>query len=315
MLKVFREFFPEVKIIYNTRLDLEKHSKSAFWGEQPDSISLITKQSSETLAFLEKENFNFFNINLEDFYDSSIMEKMFDFIGRKDFYNEDAVQKILDQTKKIYSRGIHLHLHTYYPAKYKFVHVPKTGGSAIERFIKPYSNTIIGFGHDNTCKENGFPVIIIRYPVDRFISMYYYWKYGSEIYKRDAVWLKKYKSFTIKDFITLIDQNSTSNLHHGFTWDQHFAPYSEWIDEDSYSKTVVILYESDLSPKIQELLEYINPPKIEKDLVVKKINVSRKGGFCDLDSDDLEWLKKKYTGDFILWNKLHQQPELFRKII
>ena len=317
MLNVFTELFPETKIIINVRDDIVKQSNSAFWKENSNALTDLSTQTEQINEYYLKNINRCFKISLEEFYDFNIMKNLFTFIGKDQYYDKEKILEYLIKIKKTYERQPYLHIHTFYPAKYKFIHVPKTGGSAVEQFIKPYSNTIIGFGHDNICKDNEYPVIIIRYPIERFLSMYYYWKYGSISgnFKRDPIWITKFRSFTIKDFICLFDNKSYKTLYNGFTWDQHFMPYNEWLDEESYSRTIVILYESDLEKKIYKLLDYINPPVIKRNRRLEKLNVSYKEDPVKLDNQDIEWINTKYKQDFELWNKIHIQPELFRKVI
>lgn len=46
---------------------------------------------------------------------------------------------------------------------YRFIHPTKSGGTAVEKYFKKYySNNICGEGHDNTCKNNNNPIIIVR---------------------------------------------------------------------------------------------------------------------------------------------------------
>ena len=72
----------------------------------------------------------------------------------------------------------------YKPVKmYKFIHPTKTGGTTIKHTLKlHYSREISGGSdrnHEIYCKDHDNPIIIIRDPVDRFCSIYNYWKAGS----------------------------------------------------------------------------------------------------------------------------------------
>ena len=72
---------------------------------------------------------------------------------------------------------------------YTFVHPTKSGGtSLLNTILAHYSEYFKEMGHKYTCNEEN-PVIVIREPFDRFLSMFNYWKYGSEKYPRDPVFL------------------------------------------------------------------------------------------------------------------------------
>jgi len=199
--------------------------------------------------------------------------------------------------------------------KYTFIHPTKCGGTAVEQYFQNnYSNIITGSGHKNVCTAINNPIIIIRDPIDRFISMYNYWKNGSTngLYIRDNNFIKKYGNYTIKDYIKLLKTNAVRDLNHKFTWRQHYAAQTSWIKKDYYKNAIVIKYDENLDTKIHELLNYLNIT--DKNIILNKVNVTKKDEVI-LDNDDINFIKNRYNSDFELINNINNKPELFKKVI
>lgn len=199
--------------------------------------------------------------------------------------------------------------------KYKFIHPTKTGGTALEKYFEAhYFNYISGKGHANTCKDFNNPIIVVRCPIERFISMYNYWKNGSvdSQYNRGPKFIEKYGNYSIKNFIDLLKENKENDLYKGFTWNVHFASMQHWIKENDYSKTIVITYDTDLNNKIKTLLNQLNIP--DKNIILKRINITKKEP-VSLDETDMDFIKKRYAYDFRLWNNIHATPTMFMCVI
>lgn len=181
-------------------------------------------------------------------------------------------------------------------------------------------------GHWCKCSDHHSPIIFLRDPVSRFVSMYNYWKNGSEKFKRTGkeVMLGKYKHmttevrkrfdrYTLDEYIDLVKTNS-KKLTVTFTWDAHYAPQTTWISPGDYSKTIVVLYEEDLWPKVKELLEYIQVPLPE--IRMGKINVSKKSVTVDdLEPRHIDWIKQHYACDYELIESCIHHKTAFRKVI
>ena len=115
-----------------------------------------------------------------------------------------------------------------------FIHVPKTGGTAVRKALEPYA--YIGFGHTSIKAprlkpyiEKCFSFCFVRNPWDRFVSAYFYLEQhkepGKSYKKFYEMYIKPYKTF--KDVVMNIDEDK-GNL---FFWD-HFAPQMNYITDD-----------------------------------------------------------------------------------
>jgi hypothetical protein len=198
--------------------------------------------------------------------------------------------------------------------KHTFVHITKTGGTAVEKYINEhYSDYIVGRGHKLMCTNSNNPIVIIRNPFDRFISMYNYWKNGAtsgDFTISEEATVNKNK--TIKEFIHIM-KNETEKLNTSFTWYDHFLPQSKWIPKSTYKNVIVIVYASNLEDKIFNLLDYLGIEN--KYIPLDRVNVSIKELNEDLEMEDVQFIASQYKEDIELWNLIRNEPNQFKHVL
>lgn len=202
---------------------------------------------------------------------------------------------------------------------YTFIHPTKSGGTAVENYFKEhYSEYIQGYGHNTKCSDNNNPIIIIRDVKSRFLSIYKYWKSGSELFKRDIDWKTKCENISILDFIELL-KNKDEVLYREFTWDKHFYNTHWWIGDAKTKNIIIIKYEKNLNDKIQILLNKLNIPNKNIPLsIINKSETSNKDEdeYSKLECEEVKtFIKHYYREDIELINKIETNPELFNMVI
>ena len=207
--------------------------------------------------------------------------------------------------------------------KYHLIHTTKTGGTALLDFLLKNYPKYFKYGindsylkplHSFSCGDSKRPIIIFRNPIDRFNSMFGYWKNGSSKWPRSHAFLKKYQELTMNEYASLIRNNRTDILNQGHTWDVHYAPQSRWFT-GNYENIIVIQYQKNLENSAFQLLEFLDISN--KGITLKRVNSTKKNKnyFEDLNQESLDWFYEYFKEDFEIQQKILSTPEIFKKVI
>ena len=235
--------------------------------------------------------------------------------------------------------------------KLTFVHIPKNGGLYIKKILRilrlnpyiqsdkilynrnnynEYLNTLTQkekdfltpsplsrtqrVHHAFKCKDVKEPIIVIREPYDRFNTMYYFWKNGNQD-----------KNKNVDNFIKLI-KDTNFKRERGNFWFVHLKPQSYWLSESDYSKTKVVVYsktslfsnfEKSYFNKIEDNKQFLdNYNKRKKRFNVERpTNITRSKQSITLTKIQKEFVNEYFKEDFLLWDKIHKTPEIFKEVI
>jgi hypothetical protein len=193
----------------------------------------------------------------------------------------------------------------------------KSGGTVLYKYLqKHYREHFKSHYHMVKCANDNNSIIIVRDVKERFISMYKYWKNGSELFKRDIIWKDRHKHITILDFIQMIKQNDRA-LTYDFTWGQHFSNTCEWIPPTTDYKNIIILkYEKKLEDKIKLLLRKLNIPdkNIPVPIINKSLPIENEDDILNNTEVD-EFIREYFSRDIDLINAINTKPELFKMVV
>ena len=226
--------------------------------------------------------------------------------------------------------------------KYSFIHPTKSGGTAVDQYLAEYYSSWISEAewtyingkyyefrrsHSILASEVENPIVVVRDPYDRIVSMYLYWKYGSKMHPRDEYFINKERHTTFQDFLHRVE-DEPSSLIYGATWEDHFKPTSHWIKPSDYKKSIVIVYSRNLTYCLQPLLNFIGVFNDDDDggdensRIIKPIPIINPSSKRKNHQKDIQWtdslmeiVNRIYRSDFDLIDRMLNQPNQFRLVI
>jgi len=98
-LKLFINLFPQTKIIFNIRENINNQAKSAWFKDNPDSINILKEHKTYYDKFMEENPKRCIMVSLEDMINNTKnFQNMYKFLGQK--FNKDAYSKIMKEKRE-----------------------------------------------------------------------------------------------------------------------------------------------------------------------------------------------------------------------
>lgn len=181
--------------------------------------------------------------------------------------------------------------------KVGFIHITKNGGTNIKDKNK---NDEIYFGnyhHEDAnyyYKKEMSSFAIIRNPIERYESLFYYNTYGSDKYT---------KSSNIKDINEFVNKHyDNPSFTNRFEKGMQFRKQVSWLNNDN---SYIILFDKEqLVKNIETFLFNEFSIYYNYDYNKKRINISEIKNKVELTEDSIDKIKKLYHEDVELYNKL-----------
>ena len=181
-----------------------------------------------------------------------------------------------------------------------FIHITKTGGTNIKDKNKN-NNIIYGAYHYETAltyKNNKMTCFaIIRNPIDRYISLFYYNTQGSNKYaKKDDV------NMDINTFVcnNYVNKHLIDKYENGM----QFKKQVEWLEHANANNTFLVMFsKNNLINNITEMCKYNGINFIYDSDNNNKINVTNYKNSIELTEDSKNKIVEMYADDYKLYNK------------
>ena len=213
--------------------------------------------------------------------------------------------------------------------RYIFVHIPKTGGTSFNQWIdaqhekgqcKAIRSAHTHYLDARSAHRMGYqPIAIIREPTERFISSFYYWRFGSQDipqWQRPKDWQIASDINSPEALINLL-RNPQHPQHNSikqaimqrnqFTHLHHFLPQTLWLNQPKGKATIVCYDAKQLNQHLQQAISTlaIDCPVIN----MPNTNKTLKKQHATLSPAAKRWLLEVYDEDYQLWQKHCQSKQ------
>jgi hypothetical protein len=202
--------------------------------------------------------------------------------------------------------------------RYAFIRPTKVGGTSVGEFLSQHYSSYFYrphpdlYVHHTHCGDVDHPVIIFRDPVQRFYSIFKFWKFGSESNPRNPKFLREHEHLNINDFIRFIQDKQFRTLQAGFFRSLHVTPQSYWYT-GFLENIIVIKYSQDLQKPINKLLDFLNIEKKPTPLLPK--NISKNISEELLSNQNLKWINQYFRRDYELLDMIENKKRFKHVII
>jgi len=99
-IKVFKELFPQTKVIIQVRENILAQSKSNFMKKNKNALTQLYKLNNEFYNFYNKNKDFCYFITFEQMLKKQNIKKMFDFIDCEKHYDENKITEVLNNNIK-----------------------------------------------------------------------------------------------------------------------------------------------------------------------------------------------------------------------
>jgi hypothetical protein len=99
-IKLFKELFPQTKVIIQIRENIKAQSQSSWMKDDKNSITYLYKLNTEFYNFYQDNKDFCYFITFEKMFDSSHLKNLFKFIECEEFYDEKKISEVLSNNIK-----------------------------------------------------------------------------------------------------------------------------------------------------------------------------------------------------------------------
>ena len=205
------------------------------------------------------------------------------------------------------------------PGAYGFLHPTKTGGTSFISFVEEYLSDFIAVrGHSTTSSHvlnaSKIPIMFVRNPIDRFVSIFRYWRFGSDRWLRRKDW--KPPAEDIHEFIAKFDRFTDGEKYCNYFFGAHLEQQSWWLPRPDWDKTLIVRYSrSNLHDNVFELLSHIGLDTLTTGKTLELVNITTSHKIQPtLSEKELAWLRKRYKKDFGLWDDVTNNTDKFKGV-
>lgn len=99
-VKLFKELFPQTKVIIQIRENIKAQSQSSWMKDDKNSLKYLNTLNNEFYKFYQENTDFCYFITFEKMFDTQQIKNLFKFIDCEEFYNAHKIQKILSNNIK-----------------------------------------------------------------------------------------------------------------------------------------------------------------------------------------------------------------------